>query len=120
MPLFGRHRVSSGTPQLVDCHDIHSLYGIELVRMDDDHNAFKIERQARALLVQHDWDLDDLHLQVVGHRLAEALMRDDHSAYRHWHEAYSSAVRLAATDDPIVALRWLAEHPDLSIEDDQS
>ena len=87
--------------------------------MDQGHNDTGFERQARALLVQHDWDLDDLHLQVVGHRFAEALMRDDHSAYRHWHEVYSSAVRLVATDDPIVTFRWLAEHPDLSIGDDQ-
>ena len=87
--------------------------------MDEGHNAFEIERQARVLLVQHDWDLDELHREVVGHRLAEALMRDDHPGDRHWHEVYSSAVRLAATDDPIVALRWLAEHPDLIIGDDQ-
>ena len=51
--------------------------------MDEGHKDFAIERQARALLVQHDWDLDDLHLAVVGHRLAEELMRDDHPAYRH-------------------------------------
>ncbi len=88
--------------------------------MDQGHNAFEIERQARALLVEHEWDLDDLHLTVVGHRLAEALMRDDHSAYRHWHELYSSAVRLAAIDDPIMAFRWLATHPDLPIPGDQT
>ena len=87
--------------------------------MDDDH-TFEIEQQARALLVQHDWDLDDLHLAVVGHRLAEALMRDDLPAYRHWHEIYSFAVRLAATDDPIVVFRWLAMNPDLPIPGDQA
>ena len=81
---------------------------------------FAIELQARALLVRHDWDLDDLHREVVGHRLAEALMRGDQLAYRHWHEVYSSAVRLAVTDDPILVFRWLVEHPDLPISDDQT
>lgn len=88
--------------------------------MDKGDNAFEIEQQARALLLQHDWDLDDLHLAVIGHRLPAALMRDDHPGYRNWQKVYSSAVRLAATDDPILMFRWLAEHPDLSIENDQS
>ena len=88
--------------------------------MDESHNGFAIERQARALLVQHDWDLDELHLAVVGHRLAEALMRDDLPAYRHWHEVYSSAVRRAETDDPILLFRWLIEHPDVPVPDDQT
>jgi hypothetical protein len=88
--------------------------------MDQDHNAIEIERQARALLVEHESDLDDLHPTVVDHRLAEALMRDNHLAYRHWHEFYSFAVRLAETDDPIVAFRWLASDPDLPIPGDQT
>ena len=57
---------------MVEFYAIHSRNGINLVRMDEGHNEFAIERQARALLVQRDWNLDDLHLAVVGYRLAEA------------------------------------------------
>lgn len=117
---FAPELVSSFMSRLANFHAIHSLHGIEFVRMDEGQRDFDTERQARALLLQHDWDLDDLHLTVVGHRLAEALMRDDHLAYRHWHVIYSSAVRLAATDDPILLFRWLAEHPDLPIPDDET
>ena len=88
--------------------------------MDSAHNDFALERQARALLVQHDWNLDDLHRKCVSNRQAEALMRDDHSAYRHLHEVYSSAVRLAATDDPILLFRWLVENPNLPVPGDQT
>ena len=88
--------------------------------MDEGRRDFEIARQARALLVQHDWDLDDLHLEIVGHRLAEALLRDDHPAYRHWHELYRSAVRLAAVNDPIFKFRRLAAHPNLPLSDDQT
>ena len=71
------------------------------------------------LLVQHDWNLDELHREVVGHSLAEALMRDDQAAYRDWREVYSCAVRLAVTDDPIATFRWLAEYPELPISSNQ-
>ena len=120
MSLFGDHPIFGGLSHSANSYAIHSPNEIELARMDERQNAFEIERQARALLVQHERDLDDLHREVVGHRLAEALMRDDHRAYRHWHELYSSAVRLAATDDPLLMLRWLAAHPDLPVPDDQT
>jgi hypothetical protein len=47
-------------------------------------------------------------------------MRDDHRAYRHWDAVYRTAVRLSATDDPLAMFRWIATHPDLSMEDDHS
>lgn len=106
-----RQRNSSGISKMVNFYSGHSLYGIKLVRMDEDHSALEIERQARALLVQHDWDLDDLHREIVGDRLAEALMCDDHAAYRYWLALYSTAVRCAATDDPIAVFRRLAAQP---------